>query len=315
MPHEETRMSEKIIVGIDGSERGLEALGLARLLARATGATLVLASAYGLDLFTPQELSAESMLRKGAEERLAHAAATLDGDGDWESRAVEGATPARALHDLAERERVALIVVGSTHRGPVGRVLPGSVGERLLHGAPCPVAITPRGYQAPPAPGARVVGVGFDGGAESALALRSAEAWARKLHAALRVISVLRLPNPGHPAFAYTSYTGAVEAMREDARRALEAGVAEARGAVELDARLREGDPVSVLAEEARTLDLLLVGSRGYGPLRRVLLGGVSGALAQGVECPLLVVPRRIEQPFGALLDRAAAEAGSASVR
>ena len=52
------------------------------------------------------------------------------------------------------------IVVGSSHRGPVGRIVPGSVGERLLHGAPCPVAVAPRGYSGEAFAGIQRIGVG-----------------------------------------------------------------------------------------------------------------------------------------------------------
>jgi nucleotide-binding universal stress UspA family protein len=62
----------------------------------------------------------------------------------------------------------------------------------------------------------------------------------------------------------------------------------------ELDAETTvvEGDPVERLAELSARVDLLICGSRGYGPLRTVLLGGVSGGLAHTAACPLLVIPR-----------------------
>ena len=66
-------------------------------------------------------------------------------------------------------------------------------------------------------------------------------------------------------------------------------GVPEAhRGATDVHV----GDPVKVLSARSRNVDLLVCGSRGYGLLRQVLLGGVSGELLRHAECPLLVVPR-----------------------
>ncbi|MGH2986310.1 MAG: universal stress protein [Solirubrobacterales bacterium] len=53
-----------------------------------------------------------------------------------------------------------------------------------------------------------------------------------------------------------------------------------------------EGDPAEVLAARSRELDLLVVGSRGYGPVRQVLIGGVSGELMRRAACPVLIVPR-----------------------
>lgn len=52
------------------------------------------------------------------------------------------------------------------------------------------------------------------------------------------------------------------------------------------------GDPVTSLLRASASVDLLVLGSRGYGPLRRVLLGGVSGQVVRGASCPVVVVPR-----------------------
>ena len=50
--------------------------------------------------------------------------------------------------------------------------------------------------------------------------------------------------------------------------------------------------PVAALTEASAGLDLLVCGSRGYGPLRSVLLGSVSRRLSHVARCPLLIVPR-----------------------
>jgi nucleotide-binding universal stress UspA family protein len=57
-------------------------------------------------------------------------------------------------------------------------------------------------------------------------------------------------------------------------------------------AELFSGGAVAVLTDEAQTLDLLVLGSRAYGPVRRVLLGSVSGPLVRQAPCPVLVLPR-----------------------
>jgi nucleotide-binding universal stress UspA family protein len=61
-----------------------------------------------------------------------------------------------------------------------------------------------------------------------------------------------------------------------------------------------DGDPADVLTEQAAELGMLVVGSRGYGPLRRVLLGSVSDALLERTACPVMIVPRGVERAFGA---------------
>jgi nucleotide-binding universal stress UspA family protein len=52
------------------------------------------------------------------------------------------------------------------------------------------------------------------------------------------------------------------------------------------------GDAATELVERSRELDLLVVGSRGYGPVRHALLGSVTSKLMQAAACPVLVVPR-----------------------
>ena len=56
-----------------------------------------------------------------------------------------------------------------------------------------------------------------------------------------------------------------------------------------------------LLVERSHDLDLLVIGSRGYGPLHSVLLGGVSGRVIRDAACPVIVVPRGAEVPLGAL--------------
>jgi nucleotide-binding universal stress UspA family protein len=51
------------------------------------------------------------------------------------------------------------------------------------------------------------------------------------------------------------------------------------------------GDPSDALAAASADLDLLVCGSRGYGPMRTLLVGGTSHALVRKAACPVLVVP------------------------
>jgi len=90
--------------------------------------------------------------------------------------------------------RADLVVVGSSHHGPVGRVLLGSVGERLLSGARCAVAIAPRGHAARSSREIRLIAVAFDGSAEAFLALRAGHELATLTRAALHAVMVIEPP-------------------------------------------------------------------------------------------------------------------------
>ena len=166
-------MSE-IVVGIDDSAGAQDALAFAARVAHATGASLRLVSVFPCsDLPSRATTKAyREYLRSDAQAMLDRVAAGVEGITTSTEAIIADTSPPHALHALAEREDVALVVVGSTHHGPAGRVVPGSTGERLLHGSPCPVAIVPRGYA--DAGPIRTVGVGYDGSDESEAALAAA---------------------------------------------------------------------------------------------------------------------------------------------
>jgi len=241
-------MSE-ILVGVDGTAGAEDALAFAEQLAGATGATLRPATV------TPED----------------------------------GVSPPHALHRLADEHDAALVVVGSTHRGPIGRVLPGSTAERLLHGATCPVAIVPRGYRARPQGEIRTIGVGYDASDESRAALAAACELARRFRAALRVIRIFDSTEVGTPGLAVgPAYAEVYKDVEERQRADLDRCVAGLPQDIGAEGVFLGGAPHHELAEQSHSLDLLLVGSRGYGPLRAVLLGGVSHGLVRSAACPVM---------------------------
>ena len=186
-----------------------------------------------------------------------------------------------------------MIVLGSTHRGPLGRISPGSVAQRLLNGAPCPIAIASAGLRKWEL-GIDSLGVAFDGSHESHHALRTAVGLARAAGAHVDLIGAVHLlpgtigrPHPlaGGSQALLDRLTADLEQRMDEAMR----GVPEAnRGTIEVHV----GDAADVLSARSGDLDLLVCGSRGYGLVRQVLLGGVSAGLTRRARCPLLVVPR-----------------------
>ena len=89
--------------------------------------------------------------------------------------------PVAGLRELALKESADLLVLGATHRGAPGRLIPGSVTERLLMNAPCAVAVAPHNYaRTEPHLGFGLVGVGYDGSPASRAALAFANDLAEK---------------------------------------------------------------------------------------------------------------------------------------
>ena len=191
-------MARPILAGYDPRSRDSSPVSFAVAAARFTGAPLIVASVCA-ELAMPEdsayaafeELPAEA---KGALEELASDLQADDVSIDW--RQLRGASAPRALHEAAEREAAALLVVGSTDRGAIGRVLPGSTAERLMHGAPCPIAVVPHGWDARRE--LQTIGVAYADSEEGREALRAAHALAARSEGTLRVLTVVRIHAAAH---------------------------------------------------------------------------------------------------------------------
>jgi nucleotide-binding universal stress UspA family protein len=292
-----------IVVGWDGTERSRDAVALAGALARTCNARVMAVDAFSLWPMTdplPDEATAE--LQKAAEEGMQPVPPELLEGVEADAHAMPGSSVAHALHDFAEREGAQLVVLGSTHRGPLGRVMPGTTADRFLHGAPCPVAIAPAGYAKAGVDRLEVVAAAFDGTPESRAAAHAAADWALAANGRLHLISVVE-PQ------AYAVFgTGAMTSddLADDRREYLREQLHRVRDELppELSVRIRllTGIPADRVIDEAeKGVDLLVIGSRGYGPVRRVLLGSVSGDVVRHSPCPVMVVPRSVareaEQP------------------
>jgi nucleotide-binding universal stress UspA family protein len=291
---EEAAMAE-ILVGFDGTPGADDALAFAAGMARAAGASIRLVYAYPYD-DTRTRASNETYREYLHEDADAVLAATAESVRDLATvlEPIADVSPARALHGAALRGGAALIVVGSTHRGRIGRVLPGSTGERLLHGAPCAVAIVPRGY-AEHCEGITSIAVGYDASDESAVALRAACRLAGRFGATLRVVHVFDASQVGRPALMTGPAWSTMRDEHEAARREeLEEAVATVPQALDAEMRFLVGRPGRELADQSEAVDIMVVGARGYGPLAAVLLGGVSHALIARAACPVIVLPRGV---------------------
>lgn len=271
-----------IVIGFDGGEESRDALRLGGDLSHSMGAELIVAAASRPDDFAVTEAQRFVEIFNEARRELPHR--------DFAMREMRGVAPASGLKDLASREGADLIVIGSTHRGKLGRAVPGTVADRLLSGAPCAVAVAPRGYAHGEHFGLGLVGIAFDGSPEAELALRHAVQLATRLYARLRVITIA--PNMGRQG------TDTLDAVVDDrAHDVSEHAVSELPPWVTAESAVEHGDPARALARHGVDLDLLVIGSRGYGPLRRTLLGGVSADVMRTAPCPVLVVPRTAPVP------------------
>jgi nucleotide-binding universal stress UspA family protein len=275
----------KIVVGYDGGSEARDGLQLGGALAKTMRAELVVAYALAPML----ELQTSMAARFGAV--FAQARSELP-DRDFVIRELRDVSAPAGLADVASSEEAALIVIGSTHRGMLGRTFPGSVGERLLSRAQCPVLVAPRGFAHHEHFGVGLVGVAIDGSDESTVALQVAGELAVRLEAGLRVITI----------FPRADGDGAhvMETLAEDRAKDIQARAQEhLPSSLDVEFALEDGDASACLARHGVELDFLVIGSRGRGPLRRALLGGVSTKVMQSAPCPVLVVPRSAAAGLG----------------
>jgi nucleotide-binding universal stress UspA family protein len=283
----------RIAAGIDGFPEGRDAAALGQSLAEATGAELMLVAVHSAALLpAPPALSYRS-LRQQSELELREVRDSL-APGARTLTATDHSVP-RALHHLVQRHRRDLLVVGSSRRGPEGRVRIGKRTRQLLCHFECALAVAPRGLHTNSKRGLRRIGIGYDGSPESESALALAASIAAGAAADLHVQAIV---DDRVPVFARSALSRVVEVewdeairteMDETRARAVAAG--ERLGA-RLDIGVARGRPADVLLELAEDLDLLVIGSRHWGPAARVLLGSTGEAIMHDAACAVLAVPR-----------------------
>ncbi len=284
-------MFERIVVGFDESDGSKDALALARQLADRLEAELVLVGVVpppvGGSLIPALPANAFTNLVEQAKVGLEKAAAEFEAGFEI----VESSSAARGLEELTETLEGDLLVLGCARTEP-GTVRAGHKARVLLQGSRCAIALAPVGFRDGGADWA-TIGVATDGSPESGQALQAALEIAGA-GAEMRLITVA---TDFADAWGFWGSTYALselgEASRESAQKTLTAAADSLPDGVEATRVMTEGVAAVALREQAaQGLDLLCVGSRGYGPLKRVLLGSVSSELLHEVACPVLVVPR-----------------------
>jgi nucleotide-binding universal stress UspA family protein len=309
-------VTKTILAGFDPRSRDRTPVRFGAAAARLTGAPLVVASVQGRPPVprpgtSPRYGEIDHDLVADCSDALGQIEARLEARGvAVECRQLVSTSASRGLHLAAEVADAGLLVVGSTRRGPRGRVLSGSTAQRLLAGAPCPLAVVPHAWRERDR--LETIGVAYVDSPEAHEALRGAHTLARRLGATLRVITVVQVSlemldeteavKPPHRGKDLVRVQGEHRVRAEqEARRAAE----ELADDVPVDVDAFVGDPTDVLVELSEHLDLLVLGSRAYGPLRAVLLGSVSRRVVDAARCPVIVLPRGVQASLETLLPRA----------
>jgi nucleotide-binding universal stress UspA family protein len=282
----------RLLVGYDGSDGANAAAAFGLWLAATAGCRTTLAHVIPeADALSSADLMAAFAERTVSEElewrtRLE----TLGGYAEHaavDCRVVSG-TPAGALIATATEIGADIVLVGSHGAGRVHGALMGSVSAQLLSHATCPVMLFRDDPPNPPAAQARTVVVGIDGSPASRHALEVAQALAVPLGAALVLLHAYddHVPYLAEPT----------EGMRAEMRRHASVIVHQARATVTAPLDVVREEVVAepsrralVEACERHAPALLVVGSRGLGGFKELLLGGTSRWVADCAPCPVLV--------------------------
>lgn len=271
-------MQRPVLVVATPGEHGPDALTLGVNIARPLGAPLVLANV------------ARMHSRHHAQERemlldhLVRLRERAPSDLEVSLDVMTSPSQLRGLHDLAVAHDAQILVISPEQRTAIGRALHGDLAASAAFTAPCAVAVaTRRQVMATP----RHIGIAWSGAPESDEALEWAIVLAERAGATLQIIRVL---DPRHPEGT---------PLQPGVREQVEALCETARLRVDAETRLEWGDAAPVLVEISRGLDLLVLGSRTHGPVRRILLGSVSTDVLHAAHCPVAVLPRGVHVPVG----------------
>jgi nucleotide-binding universal stress UspA family protein len=276
-------MLENVLIGVDGRPGGRDAIGLASRLTDSTG-ELTLAHVYSKALQPSHAISPRLIReeRQASLDLLQQERASADVSAEIIS--IEAGSPGGGLHRQAENQNADLLVVGSCSHGAFGRAMLGDDTRAALDGAPCAVAVAPVGYADHPAPITKI-GVAYNGSPESAAALAQARELAARLGATIHALEVVSIPTIVYTGIVPLAIGNSVDAMLQEATsRMKKLPDVEGRAVYGL-----AGEELAIFSDE---VDLLIVGSRGYGPVKRLVLGSTSDYLERHARCPLLVLPR-----------------------
>ncbi|MFI1466409.1 universal stress protein [Streptomyces wuyuanensis] len=288
-------MGGLVVVGVDGSESGLAAVEEAAREARWREASLRVVHAFiwarmhvplGPSSYGPPEGGLRNMADRLVAEAVERAASTAP-EVEVGSVVVSG-EPLTVLE--TESQGAELVVVGSRGMGGFVGLMVGSTAVHLSAHGRCPVLVV----REPSHAGGPVL-VGVDGSPASEAAVDFAFA-----EAALRGSGVLALhaytpwnaplPPPQDPSMPYANPPGAVTEAEERLLAEVLAGRRQTYPGVPVEHAVVRGDTRKALIEASASAQILVVGARGRGGFKGLLLGSVSQAMLHHAHCPVAVV-------------------------
>jgi nucleotide-binding universal stress UspA family protein len=287
------------LVGLTADRGGRDALALGKMLARTGDITLigciVLPEVWGHPSLASVDAEYAAFLKQYAEDTIAEAREFVGDAVQAEYVSTSAPTATEGLITTAREKDAVLIVLGSARHGPFGRFAVGSVTNEVLHTAPVPLALTPRGYS--PASDARLrrVTCAFAGSTRSRTAFDAAVQLSKRHDLPLRLITLVVRDRQMYPSqVGYSAERLVAEQWRAQAEEAQNGAIATLPDNVTVEAGVVSGrnweEALDSLSWEEG--EVLVVGSSRLGPVRRVFLGSNSTKIIRSSPVPVVVIPR-----------------------
>jgi nucleotide-binding universal stress UspA family protein len=290
-----------VVVGYIPHRGGRGALDLGLQLAHARGEAMAVATVVPRQWTTPSMAKvdaeyAEYARQVGeaaegqAREYLTDTTVTVD----TSYRTTTGRSVSSALIEAVREVDGSTLVIGSSADGPEGRIVTGSTADKLLHSAPIPLAISPRGYRSVAAAGFTRLTCAFSDSASSVRTVGHAAELAKLFGAPLRVASFgVRHATMYPPEVGVTAEDSVLDSWAHQAAEAQHKLVADGviDGATTCVIGTGKGWVESVASIDWQRDELLAIGSSATGPLARVFLGSRAGKLIRASPVPVVVLP------------------------
>jgi nucleotide-binding universal stress UspA family protein len=290
-----------VVVGYLAGKSGTAPLNLALGAARTLHSSLTVATVVPKPWTTPSPARIDAEYAAWADQLAADSAreaqrylATLSDGVDVGYRSQAHRSVSGGLVEVVEELGAELLVLGSSANGQLGQVVVGSTADRLLHSAPVPVAIAPRGYRAARSPVLSRITCAYPGTPEALDVVKRIAGLADQFDVALRVITfAVRGRTMYPPEVGLHAEDSILAAWETHAREAL--AQLRADGVVGENALLQvvsgNGWDQALDAAEWEDGELLALGTSPRGGVARVFLGSRGSKIMRHSPVPVLVLP------------------------
>lgn len=287
-----------VVVGVDGSKESLEAARWAAARAKASDWELDILCAYALPSYTAASMDSgfavvdDDTIEASARAVVEDAAEHVKDTGARVVTLAQQGDPTGVLVDMSKSVR--MIVVGTRGGGGFADRLLGATSSALPAYAHCPVVVVPRHEEGSKFVPVRRIVVGVDGSSPANAALHAAVGEAGVWGSELTAVETVPMASSAGALAWLPPAVDRAEILR-DVREQLRATCAKATEGTDVEVRSHalDGNAAMLLAEFSTAVDLVVVGSRGRGGVRGLLLGSTSQSVLSHSMCPVMVVPSR----------------------